>query len=219
MRQIVHGYAWGTSHRHMFGGGSVGELAKETWDEIRQALADGASFNHLEKRYGVTRQNISRKARKLGWIKGDRDEIEREAHAKADGIRAGQSLDEIMEAIDRASDERAEIIKTHRRQWAALDMIRDTAMRLVLEAMSVNGVNREALIQEANTITNIYIKHANVALNAQEGQRRAYGFDYKIQQKEEDRGNANAQYAEQRRQLIAQMEEANRRAREEYIKG
>jgi hypothetical protein len=98
-------------------------------------------------------------------------------------------------------------------------MIRDTAMRLVLEAMSVNGVNREALIQEANTITNIYIKHANVALNAQEGQRRAYGFDYKIQQKEEDRGNANAQYAEQRRELIAQMEEANRRAREEYIKG
>jgi hypothetical protein len=159
---------------------------RETWDEIREKIQAGMKPGQLAKIYKpISRQAIDKKAREHGWF-NHRTEIDQRAIDKADGLRAGQSVEEASYAIESASNERAILILKHRQQWAEIDEFRTASILAARDAMKARTHTEKMKgFAEANALIGFYTRHANALSFGQEGQRRAYGFDYKLQRNDD----------------------------------
>ena len=124
-------------------------------------------------------------------------------------MKAGQSVEEASYAIESASNERAILILKHRQQWAEIDEFRTASILAARDAMKAKETHTEKMkgFAEANALIGFYTRHANALSFGQEGQRRAYGFDYKLQRNDDaDEAAEN----EVRRALLDALDESER---------
>jgi hypothetical protein len=166
------------------------EITDDEWVQIGDSLRSGASASSLSRIYNVSRQAIDAKAKRMGWRKGEyvtavTSEVDSRAHAKADGTD-GISEEALEAALDRAADARAEIIKEHRKQWAAMQRTLHDGMQLLHSAPDGEEPGEASMrLKKAEVMLNIFSKGTNAIFMYQEGQRRAHGFDYKIQKNDQ----------------------------------
>jgi hypothetical protein len=166
------------------------ELTEDDWLQIGEAYRSGASASSLSRIHQISRQAIDAKAKRMGWRKGEfveavKSEVDSRAHAIADGTD-GIAEEALEAALDRAADARAEIIKEHRKQWAAMQKTLADGMQLlhVPQDPEEDPGATSLRLKRAETMLNIFSKGTNAIFMYQEGQRRAHGFDYKAQKSE-----------------------------------
>ena len=177
---------------------------EDVWDRIREDADRGLSPSRLaEIHKPVSRTAIIRRAKLEDW-KNTRARIDARAHSKADGIALGQTGAETEAAIDAASDERAILILKHRQQWAMIERFRAESIRRALMSLETEKSDEVMLLRrDADWLLGYYNRQVTSTLEGQEGQRRAYGFDYKQQQEESEEDDA---INERRRAILRSLE-------------
>lgn len=129
------------------------------WETIRAEYETGASMGELSRRHGVSKQAISKRARAEGWIQDSSDAIARLAEAKVDGLVDTVNPQKKAEAVNRAADRKAAVIREQRAVWNGFNSD-------VREALAANNFDRLKCL-----------KIASEALrNAQECERKAWGI-------------------------------------------
>jgi len=113
-------------------------------------------------------------------------------------------------AVACVARQRSALIEQQRTAWDDISALRDDAYRLlrgkepqVIKGLVTDDVN-ERLSRAAKLLTMVD-KDANSLMRAQEGQRRAYGFDYKQQEAET---KEDAETRERRRELVMSISES-----------
>jgi hypothetical protein len=177
---------------------------EDVWDRIREDADRGLTPSRLaEIHKPVSRTAIIRRAKLEDW-KNTRARIDARAHGKADGIEFGQTGAETEAAIGAASDERALLILKHRQQWAVIDRFQAESIRRALMSLEAEKSDEVTLLRrDADWLLGYYKRQAQSILDAQEGQRRAYGFDYRQQQEESEEDEA---ISERRRAILRSLE-------------
>lgn len=105
-------------------------MAKFDWNTIRAEYELGASQASLAKRYGCSRKAIQKHILAEGWIQGNVSAtLGRVFEEKVAGIGPGCDLPEKVIAIDKSADEKVEIVKRHRKEWAEHKLLIDAAIR------------------------------------------------------------------------------------------
>lgn len=133
--------------------------ARYDWETIRAEYETGASMGELSRRHGVSKQAISKRARAERWIQDSSDAIARLAEAKVDGLVDTVNPQKKAEAVNRAADRKASVIREQRDVWNGFNSD-------VREALAANDFDRLKCL-----------KIASEALrNAQECERKAWGI-------------------------------------------
>jgi hypothetical protein len=185
------------------------ELTEDDWLQIGEAYRSGASASSLSRIHQISRQAIDAKAKRMGWRKGEyveavKSEVDSRAHAKADGTD-GVAEEALEAALDRAADARADIIREHRKQWAAMQKTLHDGMHLLHAAPESEEPGEASMrLKKAETMLNIFSKGTNAIFMYQEGQRRAHGFDYKIQKNDQQQAANNRSESDELYSDIAQ---------------
>ncbi len=157
------------------------------WAQVQAAYQKGASLSEISRLSGLSRAAIRVRARTEGWTRSDLDQEPVPCPAVARDRRA----DAVHPPLDNLPDERHVVIRQHRREWRDLDRLRREAIRATsashsppadLSSEEANRMSTREQLSQAKLLMTLY-KNAVEALSAkQEGERRAHGFDYKIQQ-------------------------------------
>jgi hypothetical protein len=182
-----------------------GKLNPEIWAEIGRKWITGVTPSHLSRQYGVTRRAITQAAERYGWGRLPEHEIHAATQAKLHGIEyvAAQVTAPATRAkiIDEAADARARLIRKHQRDWDALYLIRADAYlilrgqnpKVIADAQKTDGgatmmvrdlefKDMKDRVSFARKLIEIFEADVRALSAAQEGERRANGFDYKAQQ-------------------------------------
>jgi hypothetical protein len=161
----------------------MSELAPEIWHEIARQYTAGVAVAVIARAFKVSRARIKRKAEQLGWTRAQAndDVVPRMVHSGSS--KAGTS------AVASAAHRRSVLIERHRAAWDEISAVRQDAYRLlrgeepqIIKDLATGDVD-ERLSRAARLLTMVD-KDTNSLMRAQEGQRRAYGFDYKQQEAE-----------------------------------
>ena len=124
--------------------------------------------------------------------------------ARPTASHSARPVAETEAAIEQASDERAILILKHRQQWAVIDRFRAESIRRALMSLETEKSDEVMLLRrDADWLLGYYKRQAESILDAQEGQRRAYGFDYRQQQEESEEDEA---ISERRRAILRSLE-------------
>ena len=161
------------------------------WALVRRDYENGVTQLTLSEKYNFDGKTIRRRIRLEGWSVITQ-------HERDDAIIA-QAAEEARSPQNRPTspgdpqDERAAIILAHRREWKDIDRLRAEAQKAALEA----NYKPEDLTQDeaaqwsshkrlayAKVLTALYRNLVEGLTSKQEGERRAHGFDYKLQQEE-----------------------------------
>ncbi|MEE1611887.1 hypothetical protein [Microvirga sp. CF3016] len=175
------------------------KLAVEQWQKLGEEWSAGSSVSSLSLKYNVSRKAIDNAAKRNGWIKNpivnQALTVVRREKTEDDPRTGTENARVVHVACDRAT-----LILQHQGQWSdiyelrqdAFRMLRGEPMRLVSnrDVLDENGViveKAETLsltkrIALAHKLMAIFEADARSMMTAQEGERRAWGFDYKLQQ-------------------------------------
>lgn len=178
------------------------ELAPKEWDLIAQQYAEGTPISAIAKSFNVSRDRIRRHADKMGWKRHRPCGEGRERDAPKEPPEPSQHSPE-----RNRTRPYAEVVEQHKAAWAAVYSVRDEAFRILrgeplqlLGTIEIGGL--EARVALAATMMNIFRKDAHALAIAQEGERRAYGVDYRQQQKVAEDNEANVR---RKRELAASI--------------
>jgi hypothetical protein len=176
----------------------------DVWTEIARQYAEGVPVAVMAKRFNVSRARITRRAKKLGWVRGAANGGHAGPHAVLPDKQPGSSQEE---ATASASDQRAALLARHKAAWAAAYGLRDEAFRLVRgEAPAlINDLEISTAEQRLTLSAQVHAmfrRDASALMVAQEGERRAYGVCYKQQQ---EAGPEDEAAARRRRELAASI--------------
>jgi len=166
------------------------ELAPEAWDAIARQYAAGIPITVIARNFNVSRARIKLKADRFGWVRNRASEgaAAKQLQTQEDDLGSTQE----GRAAERASvaDQRTLLIERQRAAWDDVYRLREDAYRIlkgekpqILRGVEIADVN-ERLPLVAKLMT-IFQKDASAVAAAQEAERRAFGFDYKQQQKVE----------------------------------
>lgn len=106
--------------------GKIRRLTTDEWLEARQSWeADMTlTFDAMSDKLGVSKQAISKMAKKQGWVKsGSLDSINRAAQIRADAAEVDGKVDQstgkrlLPGSIDQSTDLRSKLIQSHRAEW------------------------------------------------------------------------------------------------------
>ncbi len=157
------------------------------WAKVRAAYQGGDSLSELSRSSDLSRTAIRTRARLEGWTRPDADQEPVPCPA---GTKTRRT-DAVPASFDSLPDERHVLIRQHRREWRDLDRLRREATRTAsaphsppahLSPEEASRWSTKEQLGHAKLLMTLY-KNAVEALSAkQEGERRAHGFDYKIQQ-------------------------------------
>jgi hypothetical protein len=161
------------------------KLASDVWDEIGRQYRAGIVVNVLAKTFKVSCVTIERKAIQFGWIHDQADQGDPMAPRQEGGT--GSSQEPRQAAAAHGSDPRAVLMDRQSAAWEEVYALWEDASRLlkgqkpklVLGLAGVDGEDRLAL---AAALITMFEKATKSVMTAQEGERRAYGYDYKQQQ-------------------------------------
>ncbi len=146
---------------------------KEDWEKARKAWEVGPALSYVDiaQELGVTRQAVSRRARREGWTKrATTREVVEKAHVKAD--RRTVDLQDVPNGKPEevAVDLRARVLERHRKEW-------DGVRQRVYEALRKDDFEKAKLGKiSAESIRII-----------QDGERKAWGLDVPAEQSGEVR--------------------------------
>ncbi len=179
----------------------MSELAPEVWDEIASQYTAGVAIAVIARAFKVSRARIKRKAEQLGWTRAQAkdDVVPRVVHSGSS--KAGTP------AVASAAHRRSVLIERHRAAWDEISAVRQDAYRVLrgeepqtIKDLAMGDVDER--VSRAARLLTMVDKDANSLMRAQEGQRRAYGFDYK-QQEAETKDDEAAR--ERRRELVLSL--------------
>lgn len=129
------------------------------WETIRAEYEAGASQSDLSRRHGLSRTAIQKHIRAEGWMQDVSGTINRLAEAKVAGVVAGCNPQKKAEALDRAADAKAAVMRRHKEEWKRHQALID-------EALGAGDFDKAKLAK----IT------AETLKIRQEGERRAWGI-------------------------------------------
>ena len=188
------------------------KLTDETWQVIRDQWAAGASDAALATQFGVSRQTIERRATTHKWrndaCEGTSGRPPDRPQAKGSDSRGNDGG-----APSQPIRDRAQLALKHQAEWEELESIRADVvaafqdiriqLRSSVSSASPDRQNRKSStgtqnlppglgprvtldehLKQATRWAALYEKAASGLQKAQEGERRAYGFDYKMQQQQ-----------------------------------
>jgi hypothetical protein len=197
------------------------ELSLDDWSDIKDAYETGGrSISDLSRTFGVSRTSIQRHIKSQGWVVTGMTAAEAEeavaerAHAKAMGVDLNADEATQVGQIERAADDRQVLITRHRRAWDAAVPLHERLKKAFDAGWSPPDIplaefDESSRLKYASAIVGIYQKTVQSILVHQEGERRAHGFDYRIQQKSAE---FSAETATRRKELMAQLYEMMDRA-------
>ena len=174
------------------------------WEAIRAEYEAGASQSDLARRYGVSRKAVQNRIKAEGWMQDVSHTIDRLTEAKVAGIVAGCDPQKKAEALNRAADAKADVIRRHKAEWDRHKIIMD-------EALANEDFNAAKLAK----IT------AETLKIRQDGERRAWG----IQDKSESnpavpvRAEVRLDLSGQPPQAVAELARAAFRKEAESLEG
>ncbi|WP_134497384.1 hypothetical protein [Microvirga pakistanensis] len=162
------------------------KLTEETWNEIAQQYADGIAVRAIARTFNVSWAAIMRRAQASGWARGRAGDRRSHASQSAQDRFSGSPQTAGVDEVETV-DPRTALLQRHRAAWAQIDILWDDAFHILrgekptlLEDMAFDSLeDREATAAKLMNIAKMATKGLMVA---QEGERRAYGFDYKQQQ-------------------------------------
>jgi len=197
------------------------KLTDDQWQKLGEAWSAGSSVSSLALKYNVSRKAIDNAAKRYGWVKNpiinQALTVVRREKTKGNPRTAAEDSRVVHVACDRAT-----LILQHQGQWSdiyelrqdAFRMLRGEPMRFVSnqDVLDENG----GIVEKAETLSltkRITLAHKLMAIfeadarsmmTAQEGERRAWGFDYRTQAE----GNTvNEQELRRRNELIEKIRE------------
>jgi hypothetical protein len=182
-------------------------LPEAEWQIIRAAYEEGASLTEIGRRYEVSAQAVHKQAKKRGWVRADQglSDVQTDVdvattaklagefnHAGVNhGINHAGEDEGYAAAVAGAADLRVGIIQRHRSAWSELPELQRTAFQAALDPDWVppgdepgHPLPFSKRIEYAMSVAKLYKQHAEQLMTAPEGERRANGFDYKLQQAE-----------------------------------
>ena len=157
------------------------------WAQVRAAYESGANLSELARSSGLSRTAIRTRARLEGWTRSELDQEPLPCPAGARNRRA----DAVHPPLDSLPDERHAVIRQHRREWKDLDRLRREAIRAASASYTpaanrspeeANRMGSKERQSEAKLLMTLYKNAVEAITTKQEGERRAHGFDYKLQQ-------------------------------------
>lgn len=180
-------------------------LTEDEWKLLGAEYCAGVSTNQLSKRWGISRPTIDDAARKNGWQRDPelKAALAAQTQQKVHGnLQVSPELQQA--AIEQLSDERSQVLHKHRMEWKGIYKLREDAFRLlkgddpkmlakpIVEDVKdetgkviVKGEGPLTLTKRVNIAAKLiamFEADARAIMTAQEGERRAHGFDYKVQQ-------------------------------------
>jgi len=138
--------------------------ARYDWETIRAEYEAGSTMGQLAKRHGVNKAAISRRAKKEGWTQDITGAVNRLTEAKVNGIVNTVDPQKKAEAMSRAADAKAAVIKRHKEEW-------DRHQALIEEALAKNDFDQAKLAKI--TAETIRIR--------QDGERKAWNIQDPVQ--------------------------------------
>jgi hypothetical protein len=158
------------------------KFASDVWDEIGRQYRAGIAINVLAKTFKVSRVTIERKAIQFSWIHDQGDPV-----APRQEEASGSSQEPQQVGVAHGSNPRAVLVDRQSAAWEEVYALWEDASRLlkgqkpklVLGIAVDDGEDRFAL---AVALITMFEKATKSLMTAQEGERRAYGYDYKQQQ-------------------------------------
>ena len=102
--------------------------ARYDWETIRAEYEAGATQSDLSRRHGLSRTAIQKRIKAEGWMQDVTASINRLAEAKVAGVVAGCNPQKKAEAIDRAAEQKAAVIRRHKEEWDRHKAIMDAAL-------------------------------------------------------------------------------------------
>lgn len=133
--------------------------ARYDWETIRAEYEAGSTMGQLARQHGVDKAAISRRARKEGWTQDISGAVNRLAEAKVNGLVNTVDPQKKAEALDRAADAKAAVMRRHKEEW-------ERHQALIDEALAAGDFDKAKLAK----IT------AETLKIRQEGERRAWGI-------------------------------------------
>ena len=130
------------------------------WEAIRAEYEAGSSQSELSKKFGPSRKAIQKHIAAEGWTQDVSDVLTRMTEAKVAGVVAGCDPKKKAEALERAAEEKANVVQRHRDEWKQQE-------DLAKEAVA----NKDFELAKLAKITAETIKIR------QEGERKAWGLD------------------------------------------
>lgn len=183
-------------------------LSAEQWANVRKRYETTAiSMNALANELNgiISRQGLDKRAKRDGWIKGEiihPDDTARRTALKLADITREMGPEEVEERLESLAEMRAALVRKHRDMWKEIDgiyndavkayrdetfMPEDIRVRYALasdegraEIMKKEWSNKDRL-RYADKLFSIYKRASDGLMLHQEGERRAYSFDYKMQ--------------------------------------
>lgn len=134
-------------------------MANFDWETIRAEYEAGASQSELSKRHKVSRTAIQKRIKSEGWMQDVTGAINRLTEAKVAGVVAGCNPQKKAEALSRAAEDKAAVIRNHREAWGGFK-------QEVKAALEANDFDRLKCLKIAS----------ETLRNAQECERKAWGI-------------------------------------------
>ena len=132
-------------------------------------------MGELSRRYGVTKAAISQRAKKEGWLQDVSGVVDRLAEAKLNGVLNTVNPQKKAEALSRAAEDKAAVIRNHREAWGGFK-------QEVKAALEANDFDRLKCLKIAS----------ETLRNAQECERKAWGIQDKAVEAENSRPSSQA---------------------------
>jgi hypothetical protein len=199
----------------------------EEWNTIRCLYEAGVmSVRALAAKVGTSHTAINKKADAEGWVNprsppsvtaaiafATTEEMEQAVDQSARRRVLGvQSIDP-AQALENAVDERAHVILCHRDDWSAIATLKAEAKRILTDPAwrppnwnpGKGPPDMFDRAEHAKELFKVYDLASKALVFGQEGERRAHGFSFQMQQKQDQQG---AHTVERRKQLIDQIRAA-----------
>ena len=189
------------------------KLTPEQWKKVGELYVANIPVLRIAKQFGVARISVDRAAKRFGWVKIPQGEIDQVVQAKVHGGHLSTDPQAKAQFIEKVADERARLVGRHQKDWSKVYGLRADAYAVL------SGHKPQVITMDYETATTLEIKDrihlagklmamfeadARALSTAQEGERRAHGFDYKAQQVTDTRDKAEER---ERKRLVASLVE------------
>jgi hypothetical protein len=180
-------------------------------DEMRDLYESGHSFSSIATRCRVAVNSVKKHAAAGGWNKPTPETLSRE-NGSDDPDDAYQTSNDDQIAILEAGAAMRILIHGHQKEWKEIERIRRDALLAYKDDKfkpedAPDSWNSRDRLAHAGRLFSMYNTASNALMVAQEGERRAYGFDYREQKKQSQaEGRDHARQAELMDELMAALE-------------
>ena len=187
------------------------KLTPEEWKKVGELYIANMSVLRISRQFGVARISIERAAKRFGWVKIPREDIEEVVQAKVHGGHLSTDPHAKAEFIEKVADERALLMRRHKDGWRKVYAIRDDAHAvlsgkqtkvLTLDYEEVTSMDTRERISLAGKLLAMFEADARALSTAQEGERRSNGMDYRAQAESKQVDEVEAR---ERKALVASL--------------